>query len=133
MMTQRDRSRFPPQGGFSLLEMLVALVILAFSLGALYQAAGGAARIVRIDQEYAQAVALAESLLADRTGVKLDAAAMSSGVEDGFHWEVATRLLPVDASSHPAVLQSIQVIVEWGGAGSSRRVTLNSIISGEQS
>ncbi|WP_409524915.1 type IV pilus modification PilV family protein [Nitrincola sp. MINF-07-Sa-05] len=129
---QRMNSQLCPQKGFSLLEMLVALVILAFSLGALYQAAGGATRIVRVDQEYARAVALAESLLADRTGVKLDETGVVNGSVDSYHWEVITQQLPMDESNHPALLQSIQVAVEWGGSITPRRVTLSSIISGEQ-
>ncbi|HAN69406.1 MAG TPA: general secretion pathway protein GspI, partial [Halieaceae bacterium] len=43
------------EGGFSLIEMIVAIVILALSLGMLYQAAAGATRNVRIDERYSYA------------------------------------------------------------------------------
>ena len=49
-------------GGFSLLEMVVAIAILALALAALYQAAGGATRNVRSDEKYAYGVELARSL-----------------------------------------------------------------------
>ena len=52
-------------GGFSLLEMLVAVTILGLALGALYQAASGATRNVRTAERYAYAVELASSLLAN--------------------------------------------------------------------
>ena len=55
--------------GFSLLEMVVAVAILAMSLGALYQSVAGATRIVRVDEKYAYAVELARSLLADNAVV----------------------------------------------------------------
>ena len=41
------------QRGFSLVEMLAALVILGLALGALYQAASGATRNARVSAEYA--------------------------------------------------------------------------------
>ena len=49
------------QRGFSLVEMLAALVILGLALGALYQAASGATRNARVSAEYAIATTLAES------------------------------------------------------------------------
>ena len=51
------------QRGFSLVEMLAALVILGLALGALYQAASGATRNARVSAEYAIATTLAESEL----------------------------------------------------------------------
>ena len=55
--------------GFSLLEMVVAMAILAMSLGIMYQAVGGATRNVRADEKYAYAVELARSLLASNAQV----------------------------------------------------------------
>src|SRR5690606_16032472 len=51
--------------GFSLIEMLVAMVILGLTLGVLYQASAGATRNVRLDVRYTYAVQIAQSLLAD--------------------------------------------------------------------
>ena len=62
MSAQRLPTRI---GGFSLIEMLVALVVLSLSLGALYQAAAGATRNVRVGAEYTQAVMVAESVLSE--------------------------------------------------------------------
>jgi len=66
----RNAIRFPVQAsGFSLIEMLVALVVLSLSLGVLYQAATGATRNVRVAAEYTDAVMLAESMLAEHSYV----------------------------------------------------------------
>src|SRR5690606_40398158 len=60
----------PRAAGFSLIEALVAMVILALSLGALYQAAAGATRNVRVDERYTYAVQIAQSLLAEHPFVQ---------------------------------------------------------------
>ena len=46
--------------GFSLIEMMVAMVILSLSLGVLYQAVSGATRNVGVAGEYLEATMLAE-------------------------------------------------------------------------
>ena len=77
-------------GGFSLLEMLVAISILALALGALYQAAAGATRNVRIDEKYAYSVELARSLLAEHARVPAAGAAYINAVDivDGVEQRV---------------------------------------------
>ena len=57
------------QSGFSLLEMLVAISILALALGSLYQAASGATRNIRTSERYAYGVELARSLLSENAMV----------------------------------------------------------------
>ncbi|WP_370695027.1 PulJ/GspJ family protein, partial [Klebsiella pneumoniae] len=52
----RCKPRKTLQSGFTLMEMLVAIMILAMSLGALYQAVGGAMRAVGTDEKYVYAV-----------------------------------------------------------------------------
>ena len=68
-MRLNSARRVTLSAGFSLLEMVVAISILALALGALYQAAGGATRNVRVDEKYAYGVELARSLLADNGSV----------------------------------------------------------------
>lgn len=69
--------------GFSLLEMVVAIAILALALGALYQAASGATRNVRADEKYAYGVELARSLLAANARVPADGVSDSGETEGG--------------------------------------------------
>ena len=57
------------QGGFSLLELLVAFVIMAFSLGMLYQAAGGTVRSLGDTEQQLRASMLAQSVLNSRDSV----------------------------------------------------------------
>lgn len=113
--------------GFSLIEMLVALVILSISLGVLYQAATGAIRNVRVSAEYTDAVMLAESMLADQSYVTQENYS-ASGQFQAFQWSVSSWPAPYDDGLDPeeraiAVdpLQFLQVVVSWPGRGGTPR------------
>ncbi|HPV23020.1 MAG TPA: prepilin-type N-terminal cleavage/methylation domain-containing protein [Casimicrobium sp.] len=67
------------QRGFTLLEVIVAIVIAALCLGALAQAFAGGARAAGSSSDYTRAVTLAQSLLG-KAGVER---ALTEGVESG--------------------------------------------------
>lgn len=117
--------------GFSLLEMLVAISILALALAALYQAAGGATRNVRIDEKYAYGVELARSLLAANSRVPASGLSDRGETAGGFAWRVSTR--PIDlgrTALASASLLDIEVGVSWVDGGKRREVVLNSVVEG---
>lgn len=111
-------------GGFSLLEMLVALAILGLVLGVLYQAATGATRNVAVAERYSFAVLLAESLLADHAG-RADAGYAASGSGGGYDWSVSTVALGSD-DDDSLRLHRVTAVVSWEG-GRNRTVELNTI------
>ena len=82
MRQSRERT-----SGFSLLEMMVAIAILAVSLGTLYQAVSGATRNVRTDEKYAYGVELARSLLASNAMVPASGLNAQGETEGEFKWE----------------------------------------------
>ena len=113
------------QRGFSLLEILVAFSILALSLGVLMQIFSGTLRNADVTRDQAQAVALAQSLLA-AAGVETTLAqGESAGVmDDKFHWvlRVSPSVQDLRAgeaeavrSPLPLVLWEVAVRVAWGG------------------
>lgn len=120
--------------GFSLIEMLVALVILALSLGALYQAAAGATRNVRIDERYTYAVQIAQSLLAEYPFVKPEGVS-ASGVMGDLRWQLRsepyTEGLPTGAAgSDPdagLTLHRLEATVRWAGS-EAREVSLVTLV-----
>lgn len=57
-------SAFNKQAGFSLLEILVAFVVMAFVVGVILQLFGTSMRSVALTDEYSYAVQVAESHLA---------------------------------------------------------------------
>lgn len=117
--------------GFSLLEMVVAIAILGLALGALYQAAGGATRNVRMDEKYAYGVELARSLLAMNAQVPADGLSNRGETAGGFAWRVETQPLDLQRTALAAVsLQNIEVAVSWIDGGKRREVVLNSVVEG---
>lgn len=124
-------SRLPRyrQSGLSLLEMLVALAILGISLGALYQATGGASRIVQTSERYAYAVTLAESLLAEYAVVPEAGMELSGETDSGYRWHVLAVPLPDDNDPPLARLMDIQVSVGWG-EDRQREFVLQSVVAG---
>lgn len=120
--------------GFSLLEMVVAVAILGMSLGALYQAAGGATRTVAVDEKTAYAVELARSLLANYAVVPLTGMDQTGETEGGFAWKVAAAPteLAEDSPLAEGLLQDISVVVSWRDGGRDRMVALQSVVAGRE-
>ncbi len=118
-------------GGFSLLEMLVAISILALALGALYRAAGGATRNVQADERYAYAVELARSLLAANARVPPAGVSARGETAGGFAWRVETAGIDLGRTAlASARLFHIEVGVGWTDGSRQREVVLDSVVEG---
>ena len=118
-------------GGFSLLEMVVAMAILGLALGALYQAASGATRNVRSDERYAYGVELARTLLANYAVLPPGGVSSNGETAGGFNWQVATRPIDLGRSALAAAsLYDIEVAVRWQDGVRRREVVLNSVVEG---
>lgn len=120
--------------GFSLIEMLGALVVLSLSLGALYQAATGATRNVRVAAEYTDAVMLAESMLADNSYITEENFS-NAGRFGQYDWVVSSwpapfddGLSPEERGVAPQALQYLQVVVSWPGNNSPRTLDLLTVV-----
>jgi general secretion pathway protein I len=129
-MRLNSARRVTSSAGFSLLEMVVAISILALALGALYQAAGGATRNVRVDEKYAYGVELARSLLADNGSVPASGVNATGEADGGFDWYVTTLPIATGRGSIVPVLHEIEVGVSWSDGGKRREVVLNSVVEG---
>jgi general secretion pathway protein I len=114
--------------------MVVAVAILGMSLGALYQAAGGATRTVAMDEKMAYAVELARSLLASNAVVPLAGMSEAGETAGGFAWEVAAAptVLAEGSLLPEGLLQHISVVVAWRDAGRDRSIVLESVVAGRE-
>ena len=112
------------QRGFSLVEMLAALVILGLALGALYQAASGATRNARVSAEYAIATTLAESELDAFVISRPDAGMTQRGHYGDYEWERWVELIPEREQSG---IGWMRIVVSWSGDSQPRTVSLSTI------
>ncbi len=112
------------QRGFSLVEMLAALVILGLALGALYQAASGATRNARVSAEYAIATTLAESELDAFVISRPDAGVTQRGRYGDYEWERWVELIPEREQSG---IGWMRIVVSWPGESQPRTVSLSTI------
>ena len=119
-------SRRPARGqrGFSLVEMLAALVILGLALGALYQAASGATRNARVSAEYAIATTLAESQLDAFVISRPDVGTTQRGRYGDYEWERWVEVIPEREESG---IGWMRIVVSWPGESQPRIVSLSTI------
>jgi general secretion pathway protein I len=88
-MSRRERSR-----GFSLLEVLVAFVILSLVATALFRLFSGALGNASAADEYSRAVLVAESVLAEAAATQPLREGTWQGVADGGRIAWTTRVVP---------------------------------------
>jgi general secretion pathway protein I len=124
--------------GFSLIEMLVAMVILSLSLGVLYQAAMGATRNVRVASEYTDAVMLAESMLNEYRYVPEENFQAQGGFGD-FFWRISSWPVPMPEGAdedygvrYGASLQYLKASVSWPSGSGERVIDLLTIVPLEE-
>ena len=122
------------QRGFSLLEILVAFVVLALTLSMIMQIFSGGLRNVGRSDEYSRAVLVAEAKLAEISGSPLQLGTQS-GVADNFKWSsnVTVYADPVASAQNPldpnlaVELYKIDVDVSWGEEEKPRTLRLNTV------
>ena len=116
------------QGGFSLLELLVAFVIMAFSLGMLYQASGGTVRSLGDTEQHLRATVLAQSVLNSRDSVP-EAGWNESGESAGLAWRVSSSAFQTDVNSPQAPpLQQVQIVIAWNDRRGPRQLELSTLL-----
>lgn len=122
-MRRRERER-----GFTLIEVLVALVILGLVMGACYRLLSTGMRSITEADGLFRAVLLAESAAAE-VGLRVDPrAAAGERSADGYRLSVA--VVPYDDPEVPAAAETglrlyrVTVTVAWSGQRSYRLATL---------
>lgn len=118
--------------GFTLIEALVAFMILALSLTVLMRIFSGGLGNVAIAGDYSRALLLAQSQLAG-AGVSepLSTGELTGTWNERFHWrQVVTPYMPWQRDSNavlPVSAYHVSVIVEWDQGGRSGRIRLDSV------
>jgi general secretion pathway protein I len=118
-----DRGR----AGFTLLEVLVALVIFALTFGVLAQIIQTGLRQSTVAESKAAATSLARSQLA-RVGTELplQVGQTEGEAEDGMRWHTDIRLAELPNEDLRIASYEVEVTVSWGPAA-AERVTLTTL------
>lgn len=131
MSARASASRKHRQSGFTLIEAVVALAILALSLGVVYESFGWSLRRTTGVEKREAAWLTAQSLLASIRGRQF----LQEGSEQGdgaagLKWQ--THIAPGTAAVDPrSPIKAFEVIVDvsWG-SGQAQRVSLRSVETG---
>ena len=120
------------QSGYTLVEVLVAFVILALALTVLLRIFSGGLRNVSVSSDYATATLIAESRLA-ATGIDVPLRPGESSGSEGerFEWTVSVQ----DYQPWPGYRSAakgvdayrVTVTVEWPHGDNTRRVGLSTV------
>jgi general secretion pathway protein I len=116
-----------PRGrGFTLVEVLVALAILALTFSFAYRAMSGGLDRLSDDNRLEHAVLLARSQLA-RVGhdVALAVGEINGRAADGFSWQIRTT--PYGHVENGLAAYDVLVSVGWRGGRQARQVQLETI------
>ena len=113
--------------GLSLLELLVAFVILAFSLAALYRASGGTVRNITTTEQHYRAATLVQGLLNARDSVPASGW-NESGESAGLRWQVSSvPYVTAVRSDRSPPLQEVQIVVRWPADGGERQLAVTTL------
>ncbi len=117
--------------GFSLLEVLVAFTIAAMSLGVLFQIYAKGTTSAILGEEYAQAIVIAESKLAE-VGISenLEISERTGLEYNKYNWHIVTRDYiedsPSDFTSNLS-LKEVTVEVYWNSQRNQRSIKLHTL------
>jgi general secretion pathway protein I len=118
--------------GMTLIEVLVAFVVLSLTMAVIMQIFSGGMRNARLAESYSRAVFLAESRLA-AVGLErpLVAGVDSGQVGEDLRWQVTISPIDDDGTTQsqimPVRLYQVRAQVGWNEDGRQRQVELSSL------
>ncbi len=125
-----ERSRSNATGGFALIEILVAVSVLAISLVVILQLFSGGLKARKLSEEYARGIfhareKMAEILLAP----DLSEGDAQGEFEDAYQWRaVITRIVPEEAEENlPVDLLNIKVNIAWREGEKEKDFAVNTL------
>lgn len=126
--------------GFSLLEVLVAFVVMGLVVGTLLQLFGSSMRNVALADEYSFAIQVAESRLAAvGNEIVVEEGSESGADANGYRWRVDMEPLEPETFGEklkdipiPLQIYRVSIVVTWDSGGKAREFHLSSLRFGEE-
>lgn len=117
------------QQGFTLIEVLVAMVIMAMGLALLYQILGTNTQAVSMTSQYQRAAMLGQSLLAAHDAIP-ESGWNAQGQSGGYSWRASTQ--PYQTSSGRqemglVPLHQLNIDIQWQENGNTRALNLSTL------
>ncbi len=115
------------QNGFTLLETLVALAVLAVALGVIYQIFGTSLRNMQYSRDYSYAQMLAESKLSELSkGVPVKAGTWGGDFNNKYSWVMDIAQLPAVSEEEGDAVDKYRVdfVVSWSTGNNQRTISL---------
>ncbi|MDZ4728675.1 MAG: type II secretion system protein [Xanthomonadales bacterium] len=130
-------SKKAQQGGFTLLEVLLAFLVFALSFAVTLEILSGAIRNTARARESTEAALIAQSLM-DQVGldIPLEAGGGATGEEGNYRWAVDIYLFDGGAENFRSVeladitgieLLEVECVVTWGEGGRERAQTFSTV------
>ena len=122
-----DSSRTRCQSGFTLLETLVALAVLAIVLGVIYQIFGTSLRNMQYAKEYSYAQMLAESKLSELSkGVPIRPGSWGGEFDQNYSWRMDVSRLPPASEDGGDLIEKYRVdfLVRWNAGARQQSINL---------
>lgn len=127
----------PQQGGFTLLEVLLAFVVFAMSFAVTLEILTGATRNTARAREYTESTLIAHSLM-DQVGldIPLESGATYEGEEGSYRWELAIFDFEGVTENSRSIelmdvtgieLLEVECVVSWGEGTRERSQTFNTV------
>lgn len=117
--------------GYTLIEVLIAMMILAMALTVLMRLFSGGLRNMAISADYAHAVLLADAKLAATGLSQAIAPGETYGTDDKFRWtQTVEEYTPkefAETDKLPVAAYQVTVVVEWPNFGRTRQLNLSTI------
>lgn len=111
------RRRSPrTQTGFSLIEVVVALAIVALMLGAIYQVSSGAVRSTVRTDNHLRALAMAQSRLAEASAMPVLKVGTVLGSTDGVAWSRSIKPFAAPPPTPDTRLYQVSVTATRSGS-----------------
>ena len=131
LLQEKQRLKKPNDDGFSLLEVIVALAIMAMGFVTVLQLFSGSIRSVSLSEQYLKATTLAHSKLGELEINNYSDSKFKGTFpkEENYRWEldISPYTSPLNSEKNNIQLSKVALNVLWSDASRIRNIELNTL------